>query len=491
MHLEVSRDFGAAPVLHVNGNLGAAGAMHQISGEIAGLRQEGQYAVCIDLSKSCCNGFAGAFALVEVATREAQSTLAFFEAPKALIRCLEQSDMMRFLNVHIEESAAQASVGHRQNGLSVTDAVVLCAGRGTRMGRLSELTPKPMLDILGKPALERIIDHLASQGIGRVVLNPGHLGPQIQTYFRASPVAPKVSFFPEGDWVENAWRSEPLGSASTLLNLHHKFRAISGDIVVVCGDALTDIDLVAMMAQHKRTRARITIATKSVPFEHVSKYGIIVTDEEKNVVSFQEKPTLSEAKSNLANVGIYIISEEVLEDVPLKSGLDLANDLLPHAMKNSGTVFAFQDAFDWLDIGSSHDYFSVISDLLDSERPWISPVGQKIRPGLWIHETADVARPRNIFGNAYIGAGSTVHRTAKIEGPVSVGAGCRINAFAKVSKSLVLNKTTVQKSTKHIGAVVSDDWSIQHTPPNKPENVISENLAPALTPVRAPLLRAS
>ena len=76
--------------------------------------------------------------------------------------------------------------------------------------------------------------------------------------------------------------------------------------MVLCGDALIDLDLTEVVRQHRKNGAIATVVTKSVPREDVSSYGVVVTDEENKIVAFQEKPSVEEALSTEINTGIYI-----------------------------------------------------------------------------------------------------------------------------------------------------------------------------------------
>ena len=85
----------------------------------------------------------------------------------------------------------------------------------------------------------------------------------------------------------------------------------SDDFIVMSGDGLTDLNIKEAYESHKKSRSIVTIVTKEVEHKDVSKYGIIVTDSDGYVESFQEKPSTEEAKSNLANTGIYIFSYKI------------------------------------------------------------------------------------------------------------------------------------------------------------------------------------
>ena len=454
---------GSPPILTVAGDLSHGGSVHLVCGEIKALRDAGFGAVALDLTHTTCRGFAAAFALVEIATREAMTKLAIFGVSQSLLDALSSTGMLRFLNIQAEEATALASISSKSEALTGTKAVILCAGNGTRMSPLSSIYPKPMLDVLGKPVLERLINHLSTFGVRDILLNPGHLGQQIPDHFETCPdTMPQIQYFPEGDWVEGTWVADPAGSASTLAKLNGKYRAITNDVIVMCGDALTDIDLNAMMKQHRDTGAKVTIAAKHVPNDLVSRYGIIVADQNNQVTSFQEKPSAVEAKSNLANVGIYIVSSECLNALPSSSGLDIAQDLLAGILGRGEPIGVFCADFQWQDIGCGRDYFDVLAHCLSQQENNWSPIGKQLRPGLWVHETAMVSPKAEIEGPCYVGANSQVAASVRIQGTTVVGADCIIDDQAFIRSSIILNNTHVGQGVNIVDAIASGSWATKH-----------------------------
>ena len=463
MLVTTRKDKGCPPILKVAGDMSHGGAVHLVCGEIASLRRAGFDTVAIDLSHAICRGFAAAFALVEIATREAMSKIAIFSASAPLIDALTHTGMLRFLNIQPDEATALASITSKNAVLTGTKAVILCAGTGTRMSPMSSQFPKPMLDVLGKPVLERLIDHLGGIGIRDIVLNPGHLGHQIPDYFNvATQQSARIEYFPEGNWNGADWVANPIGSASTLVQLRRTYHAISDDVVVLCGDALTDIDIRAMMHQHRSSGAKITVAAKTVPDELVSRYGIIVAQADNQITSFQEKPPIEQALSNLANVGIYIISSDCLDLLPTENDQDIAQDLLARALERGTKMDVFNADFQWHDMGCGKDYFDVVTGCLTNAAPMSPACGVQLRPGLWVHETASVSNNAEISGDCYIGAGSQIAATARIQGPSVIGANCIVDDHALVRNSIVLEQTHVGRGTALSDVIASGSWAAKH-----------------------------
>lgn len=235
--------------------------------------------------------------------------------------------------------------------------------------------------------------------------------------------------------------------------------------LIVSGDALTDLDLKALIARHQETGAWLTLGLKRVP--DPSAYGVVQLDSNGRVVRFQEKPAPGSATSNLANTGIYCVQPKVLQWVPCGQAADWSRDIFPRFVAAELPLYGHAVDGYWCDIGSLTDYRRGQYDLLEgavrSDR-----LALALYPGLRISPEAEVAFDAVIRGPAVIGAGcriesgaqvlpdsvlgdGTIVRTgARVEGAI-VGAGCEIGASAVVRNCIVDDQV-------HIGAgcTVSD-----------------------------------
>ena len=110
--------------------------------------------------------------------------------------------------------------------------------------------------------------------------------------------------------------------------------------MVLCGDALIDLDLTAAVKMHREKGAIATIVTKSVDKELVSSYGVVVTDEEGRIKAFQEKPSVEEALSTQINTGIYIFEPEIIDYIPPNQEYDLGADLFPQLVAKNAPFYA-------------------------------------------------------------------------------------------------------------------------------------------------------
>src|SRR5690606_36045650 len=206
------------------------------------------------------------------------------------------------------------------------------------------------------------------------------------------------------------------GSAGGMRNIQDFSGFFDETTIVMCGDAIIDLDISAALFEHKSKQALASVVALNVPREDVKNYGIVVADPQGRVTSFQEKPSPEEARSTLASTGIYIFEPEVLELVPPQLEFDIGSQLFP-LMAEKGLPFFVQSRhFNWIDIGRVSDYWSVCQRVLRGEVADMEMPGKQVRPGVWVGLNTNVDWDSvNIDGPVYIGSGSCIEPGVTIE----------------------------------------------------------------------------
>lgn len=314
----------------------------------------------------------------------------------------------------------------------------MAAGIGTRLRPLTDLVPKPMAPIANKPALHHILRLLYRHGLREVVINLHHLPDAITGYFgNGGALDMHISY---------SFEPELLGTAGGVKN---NAGFLGGDtFLVMSGDSLTDIDLTGLIAAHRRYGSIVTIAVKEVA--DPSLYGVVVTDDERRVVGFQEKPTLEEARSRLCNCGIYVFEPDIMSHIVSDGFDDFGRRVFPDLLRESIPFHAHAVGGYWSDVGNLHEYVRGNGDAL-AGRVHVEIPGTEVRPGLWIQSGAEVASSVNVDPPVVLGEGCRIGEEAVIEGPCVVGDGCVVGAGAQVVRTLML-----QRSQLAPGAVVVD-----------------------------------
>lgn len=317
--------------------------------------------------------------------------------------------------------------------------MILAAGKGTRVRPITYTIPKPMIPILERPVMEFLVDLLRRHGITQIMVNVSHLADQIENYFRdGQRFGVQIAYSFEGRIVEGELIGEALGSAGGMKRIQEFHPFFDDTFVVLCGDALIDLDLTAAIRWHRQRQALATIITKSVPLEVVSNYGVVVTDAQYRVRSFQEKPRQEEALSTQINTGIYIFEPEIFEYIPSGQVYDLGSQLFPKLVELDVPFYALPMEFEWIDIGQVPDYWRTIQMVLQGQVPHVPIPGQQIRPGIYtgLNVAADWEKI-HIQPPVYIGGMTRIEPGVTIIGPAMIGANCRLGQNVCVERSII------------------------------------------------------
>ena len=193
----------------------------------------------------------------------------------------------------------------------------MAAGLGTRLRPLTHAIPKPLVPVANRPIMEHILERLARDGFREVVANLHWYPDTIRDHFGDGSAL--------GTELTYSYEETLLGTAGGVRNVREFF----GDspFVVMAGDALTDIDLTALVATHEANDWVATLAVKRVA--NTREYGVVVTGSDGRVQGFQEKPDPAEALSDLANCMIYVLEPQVFDHFPDQQEVDFANDVFP------------------------------------------------------------------------------------------------------------------------------------------------------------------
>ncbi|MBG0744431.1 NDP-sugar synthase [Cylindrospermopsis raciborskii LB2897] len=319
-------------------------------------------------------------------------------------------------------------------------AMILAAGKGTRVRPITYTIPKPMIPILQKPVMEFLLELLRKHGFDQIMVNVSHLAEEIENYFRdGQRFGVQIGYSFEGK-IDDQGKlvGEAIGSAGGMRRIQDFSPFFDETFVVLCGDALIDLDLTAAVKWHRSKGAMATIITKSVPQEEVSSYGVVVTDHDNRVRAFQEKPSVEEALSTNINTGIYIFEPEVFKYIPSGVEYDIGSQLFPQLVEINAPFYAIPMDFEWVDIGKVPDYWRAIRGVLLGEIKNVQIPGYEVAPGIYTGLNVAVNWDRvDISGPVYIGAMTRIEDGAKIVGPSMIGPNCWICGGATVDNSVI------------------------------------------------------
>ena len=345
-------------------------------------------------------------------------------------------------------------------------AHIMAAGLGTRLAPLTDSTAKPLAPIVNRPVMEHILRLLTRHGVTQICVNLHHYADDIRGYFGDG-----AAF---GVDLHYHYEQKLLGTAGGT----GTFRELLGDdtFVVVSGDALTDVDISALVAAHRAHGGIATIVVKEV--DDPSHYGVVVHDARGRVTGFQEKPAKAEALSHLCNCGIYAFEPRIFDLIPPDEFVDYAKDVFPRLLNDAEPFYVWRLETYWNDVGSLREYRHGNFDALRG-RVAVTVPGRELRLGVWVGDDTKVAPDAVIVPPVLLGDDCRVDSGARLIGPLIVGDGCTIGPGALLEGVIHWNGTATgrgaslaggivgrgvrigEAATVHRGAVVGDGCTIE------------------------------
>lgn len=312
-------------------------------------------------------------------------------------------------------------------------AVILVGGQGIRMRPLTLKTPKPLLPIANIALVERQIKWLAKYGVTEVTLSLGYLPDEFESHFKSNPVPGVV--------VDFAVEKEALGTAGAI-----KFAlgSITEDVMVCNGDIYTELDLGYLLEFHNARESIATIALTYV--EDPSAFGVVPTHEDGEVIAFVEKPPLETAPSHWINAGIYVLTPEFLELIPVDVNSSIEREIFPRALENS-SMYALESDSYWLDIGTPLQYLRAHSDFLDGIDDHIKDDQlHEVMPGLYSNGEVEIGDGVVLKSNVIVGSGSVIGDGC-ILGASTLGDRCIVEAHVEITNSVVFSGSKIGKNS--------------------------------------------
>src|SRR5215210_1473622 len=327
-------------------------------------------------------------------------------------------------------------------------AMVLAAGKGTRLFPHTGEIPKPMAPVVGKPIIQHIFELLARTGVDEVYVNVHYLADAIlDTYGSATSV--------NGMRVRITREDRLMGTAGSVRRMAEHFWET---FVVIMGDALTDVDVREVVSFHKERGALATLALMRVA--DTSQYGVVELDSEQNITGFQEKPDPGEAVSDLANTGIYVLEPEVLDYIPTGTSFDFAEDVFPRLLEAGEKLAAYEGNFYWSDIGTLKAYRAAQHDALSGKVRLKMP-GERRSEGLWVDRGVRLHSTVALEGRIVLKQGSVIGPGVTLVGDTTVGSGCLVHPRATIKRSILFPGASIGDGAYLEGCIVGHGYAVQ------------------------------
>jgi mannose-1-phosphate guanylyltransferase len=342
-------------------------------------------------------------------------------------------------------------------------AMVLCAGHGTRLHPITLKYPKPLVPILGKPILHHIFDHLEKFGVKDVAINSSIMPEKFEeSISEKNDLGLNIIHSYEGHNVGGFKAGLPLGSAGGLQKVQRKYEFFNDSFIVICGDALVDIDFEKMMKFHKSHGGIATIASLEVAADDVSNYGVIVTENDGSISAFQEKPSQSMALSNQVNAGIYIFEPEIFTHIPINGAYDIGSELFPKLIEERLDIYAYHEQFNWIDFGKLSDYSAGCFSALCGKIKTLKLDVEEFKPGVFIEKNVVICSDlQSLQAPIFIGEGTIVKSGTVIVGPTIIGSDCVVESDAYISNSIISSGKHIYKNAFINEKTFFSNWMIE------------------------------
>ena len=356
-------------------------------------------------------------------------------------------------------------------------AMILAGGQGTRLGVLTKQTAKPAVPFGGK---YRIIDFALSNCANSGIKNIGvvtqyqplelneHIG-KGAAWGLTSRSGGATILQPYSSSDGEKWFK---GTANAIYqNISYIDSLDPKYVLILSGDHIYKMDYAAMLEDHIKNKASLTVGVIPVPMKEASRFGIMNTDHNSRIIEFEEKP--AQPKSNLASMGIYIFNWETLrrylvEDQAKNREMeDFGKNVIPAYLSNAENCFAYSFEGYWKDVGTIESLWEANMEFLDPEHPlnisedtWRIYTSNPVTPPQFLTEDAQIKHSLVVDGCYIAGQvdNSLLSRDVKV-GPNS-----------QVDHSVVMSSATIGKGCRVeyaiIGeqAVIADGASVIGTP---------------------------
>lgn len=344
-------------------------------------------------------------------------------------------------------------------------AMLLAGGQGSRLGVLTAKVAKPAVAFGGK---YRIIDFPLSNCINSGIDTVGvltqyqplrlnsHIGIGIPWDLDRNNGG--VTILPPYEKSDNSeWYT---GTANAIFQNMNYMESYNPEyVLILSGDHIYKMDYEVMLDFHKENHADVTIATMPVPIEEASRFGIVIADENKKIQEFEEKP--AQPRSNLASMGIYIFSWDVLKEALYamkdQSGCDFGKHIIPYCHERNKRLFAYEYNGYWKDVGTLGSYWEANMELID-----LIPEFNLYEEYWKIYTKSDIIEPQYVSADSVIEK-SIIGEGAEIYGEVHssvIGPGVTIGKGTVVRDSIIMKGTQIGAGTRIDKAIIAENCSV-------------------------------
>ncbi len=329
-------------------------------------------------------------------------------------------------------------------------AMVLAAGVGSRLEPLTTQVPKPIVPVANTPVMEHLIKLLAKHGFNDICANLHYMPEKLTEYFGdGSKFGVKLTFHTE----------EKLSGDAGGVRACREYLQ-DDTFIVIMGDLITDTDLGKVIKEHKSKKALASIAIKEM--DDVTRFGVVVTDENGFITGFQEKPSNEEALSKFISTGIYVLEPEIFDHIPATGDYGFGRQLFPTLVAKNLPVLGVKIEGYWSDVGCVEQLREANFDAL-SGKVKVDLKGKKEKRGdatLWIGENTRIDDGAKFSGLVMLGQNCNVHAGATFGGTVVLGDNVSVESGAHIVDSIVWSGSKIGAKAEIKNSVIGYDCTV-------------------------------
>ena len=342
-------------------------------------------------------------------------------------------------------------------------AMLLAGGQGTRLQVLTKDMAKPAVPFGGK---YRIIDfplsNCSNSGISTVGVLTQFMPLELNSYMgNGNPwdldrvdggltILPPYTAGKTGEWYK--------GTANAIYqNIKYIEQYDPEYVLILSGDHIYKMNYNKMLDFHKEKEADLTVAHINVPLEEASRFGILNTNDDLQIIEFLEKP--EHPISTKASMGIYIFNWKVLKEYLIRdeenpeSEKDFGKNIIPMLLEENRRIFAFPFAGYWKDVGTIESLWEANMDLIKrrdefniSDKTWKNYYRHEGKLPQFIGDSAQVTDSMISDGTIVLG---TVHESI-------VSSGVSIEKNAKVQGSIIMQNAIIEEGATVINSIIAE-----------------------------------
>jgi NDP-sugar pyrophosphorylase family protein len=307
-------------------------------------------------------------------------------------------------------------------------AILLATAKTNRLLPLTEMIPSPIVPIAGRPVMAYSLELLARQDVKRIHVSLYNSANYVESYFGSG-----------SRWginLEYLLQPEDWGSAGSV---RWARQHLTETFVVMPADILIDLDLQALLAQHKASKSiASSVFTPLHPASPASQEG-------------ESNPTAAEC----VETGVFLLEPQVIDYIPARAFFDISTQLIPALIAAGLPVQQLKSEDYWNPLASFADYQEAQKTILDSALAKHSMVittpffrqpsveGRQIREGVWIGHDSNVHPMARLRPPVFIGDNCYIRKGVDLGPHAIIGNNVIIDEDATVTNTTVLDHTYV------------------------------------------------